>query len=358
MAKPDIQQRRKQILKQRKAEEQREWNRQDAEFLYRDAFRAHREGDLPAADRWLKKTLVLNPDHTAALSLLAEIHAGAGHYEEALAYLRRMQKLVTGAGVLYNIGIVYHGMGQMENAAAAMRDFLGAVKGLREPKWRRMRETAEELCREFQRSQRAEKPAPALPKPAAPIPPPPSPAVEKLPETPKVGVQFLAAAAPDFTHTGTVADYFLRRQWLELRLAQNFEDLLCLPSLQGVDSYLYQQETVRRVLRHFKGRALLADEVGLGKTIEACLVLKEYWMRGLVRKALVLTPPSLVSQWKGELMEKFGLTAVSPDAAAVPRRRGALLEERAARGRLHRRGPAGRECRRYPRRPLGHGDRG
>jgi SNF2 family DNA or RNA helicase len=69
------------------------------------------------------------------------------------------------------------------------------------------------------------------------------------------------------------------------------------------------------VLRHFKGRALLADEVGLGKTIEACLVLKEYWMRGMVRKVLVLTPPSLVSQWKGELAEKFGLEAASPDDA-------------------------------------------
>ena len=128
-------------------------------------------------------------------------------------------------------------------------------------------------------------------------------------------MQFLPAAAPGFANPGTVADYFLRRQWIELRMAQNFEDLLCLPSLQGVDSYVFQQETVRRVLRHLKGRALLADEVGLGKTIEACLVLKEYWMRGLVRKALVLAPPSLVSQWKGELIEKFGLLPASPDTA-------------------------------------------
>ena len=98
-----------------------------------------------------------------------------------------------------------------------------------------------------------------------------------------------------------------------MRLAQSFEDLVCLPSLNGVDSYVYQQETVRKVLRHFKGRALLADEVGLGKTIEACLVLKEYWARGMVRKALVLAPPSLVTQWKGELTEKFGFTPASPD---------------------------------------------
>ena len=40
----------------------------------------------------------------------------------------------------------------------------------------------------------------------------------------------------------------LRRQWIGLRLQQNFEDLLCLPSLHGVDPYIYQQETVRRVL--------------------------------------------------------------------------------------------------------------
>jgi SNF2 family DNA or RNA helicase len=179
-----------------------------------------------------------------------------------------------------------------------------------------LRGSAEAICEEFRRAPRMEKPAPAPPKPAAPGPPMPAPPIpEKPPELPAVGVQFFPAATPGFANPGTVADYFLRRQWIELRLAQNFEDLLCLPSLHGVDAYMYQQETVRRVLRHFKGRALLADEVGLGKTIEACLVLKEYWMRGLVRKALVLTPPSLVSQWKSELMEKFGLVPVSPDAA-------------------------------------------
>ena len=119
--------------------------------------------------------------------------------------------------------------------------------------------------------------------------------------------------------TGALVDYFLRRGLQDLRLAQSFEDLVCLPSLTGVDSYVYQHETVRKVLRHFKGRALLADEVGLGKTIEACLVLKEYWARSMVRKALVLAPPSLVTQWKGELTEKFGFTPASPDGAEFRR---------------------------------------
>jgi SNF2 family DNA or RNA helicase len=316
MAKQDSQLRRKQMLKQRRAEEQREWNREDAGLLFRDAFRAHRDGDLPAAARLLKKALVLDPDHKASLSLLADIHQGAGHHAEALAYLRRLQKIDGGPNVLYNIGFLYNEMEQLENAAGFMREFLAAATGLREPKWRRMRESAEAICEKFRRAPRMEKPAPSPPKPATPSPPPEAPTkAEKPPELPPVGVQFFPAAAPGFANPGTVADYFLRRQWIELRLAQNFEDLLCLPSLHGVDAYVYQQETVRRVLRHFKGRALLADEVGLGKTIEACLVLKEYWMRGLVRKALVLTPPSLVSQWKSELTEKFGLVPVSPDTA-------------------------------------------
>jgi SNF2 family DNA or RNA helicase len=53
------------------------------------------------------------------------------------------------------------------------------------------------------------------------------------------------------------------------------------------------------------GRAILADEVGLGKTIEAGIILKELAVRGLARRALILTPASLVTQWIDELSEKF-----------------------------------------------------
>jgi SNF2 family DNA or RNA helicase len=53
------------------------------------------------------------------------------------------------------------------------------------------------------------------------------------------------------------------------------------------------------------GRAILADEVGLGKTIEAGIVLKELSVRGLARRVLILTPAALVDQWQGELESKF-----------------------------------------------------
>ena len=59
------------------------------------------------------------------------------------------------------------------------------------------------------------------------------------------------------------------------------------------------------------GKAILADEVGLGKTIEAGLILKEYMIRGLVKKVLILVPASLVTQWAFELNTKFLIPAVT-----------------------------------------------
>jgi SNF2 family DNA or RNA helicase len=69
----------------------------------------------------------------------------------------------------------------------------------------------------------------------------------------------------------------------------------------------HQRSGALKILRDLNGTALLADEVGLGKTITAGIVLKECISRGFVKKALILTPPSLVDQWALELREKFEL---------------------------------------------------
>jgi superfamily II DNA or RNA helicase len=97
--------------------------------------------------------------------------------------------------------------------------------------------------------------------------------------------------------------------------AASFQELLGAAGLRGVDSLPYQLETVRRVLRVLRGRALLADEVGLGKTVEALMVLREYQLRGLVRRALILAPPSLTRHWRGELESKAGIEVSSTDDA-------------------------------------------
>ncbi|MFI9566548.1 DEAD/DEAH box helicase [Streptomyces rishiriensis] len=88
-----------------------------------------------------------------------------------------------------------------------------------------------------------------------------------------------------------------------------FDSFLSLPQL-SFTPFGYQVQTAQTVLRRMRGRAILADEVGLGKTIEAGLVLSELRMRGLADRTLVLTPAGLVEQWREELERKFGLPTV------------------------------------------------
>jgi SNF2 family DNA or RNA helicase len=95
--------------------------------------------------------------------------------------------------------------------------------------------------------------------------------------------------------------------------AESFTELLSLARLTGVERHGYQIETVHRVLRTLRGRALLSDEVGLGKTIEALMVLLEYQVRGMASRVLILAPPALVPQWVGELAAKAGIAARTID---------------------------------------------
>ena len=103
----------------------------------------------------------------------------------------------------------------------------------------------------------------------------------------------------------TLREIKLLIDYTHLNIQSSFDELLCLNAIQGVERYWYQIETVKKVLKYFRGRAILSDEVGLGKTIEAGMIIKEYLMRDMVRNVLILTPSSLVSQWKEEMESKF-----------------------------------------------------
>lgn len=92
---------------------------------------------------------------------------------------------------------------------------------------------------------------------------------------------------------------------------ESFDELQCLNYLPHVKPYPHQLQTAERVLNEMHGRAILADEVGLGKTIEAGLIMKEYMVRGLAKKILILVPASLVIQWTKELTQKFGIAAAA-----------------------------------------------
>ncbi len=107
--------------------------------------------------------------------------------------------------------------------------------------------------------------------------------------------------------------YNARNELFKLSLMADYDQLVCLPGLTAIDKHWYQIETARKVLRQLGGRALLADEVGLGKTIEAGLIVSEYLARGMIQSILILTPASLVSQWQLELASKFGISSITTD---------------------------------------------
>jgi SNF2 family DNA or RNA helicase len=140
------------------------------------------------------------------------------------------------------------------------------------------------------------------------------------PERPKIRISALVGSPADLYerfalgNVSGISKYFLAQRASRLSQADHFDSLICMNTLRGVEQYAYQVETVRKVMRSFRGRVLLADEVGLGKTIEAGMVLKEYMLRGMVKKALILTPPALMSQWCDELSSKFDIATISTDS--------------------------------------------
>jgi len=83
-------------------------------------------------------------------------------------------------------------------------------------------------------------------------------------------------------------------------------DLFLSPLVSKVLPLPHQFRVIRRAMQDFPVRMMLADEVGLGKTIEAGLVIKELKLRGMLERVLVLAPKSLLLQWVSEMDTLFG----------------------------------------------------
>jgi superfamily II DNA or RNA helicase len=84
------------------------------------------------------------------------------------------------------------------------------------------------------------------------------------------------------------------------------QDVLLAPIESTVIPLPHQLRALSRAIAKDRVRYLLADEVGLGKTIEAGLILRELKLRGLVKRTLVIAPKGLVSQWVSEMRFHFG----------------------------------------------------
>ncbi|MDI3532850.1 MAG: hypothetical protein PWR28_1195 [Synergistaceae bacterium] len=83
------------------------------------------------------------------------------------------------------------------------------------------------------------------------------------------------------------------------------QDVLLAPIESSVIPLPHQIRALSRAIANDRVRYLLADEVGLGKTIEAGLIMRELKLRGLVKRTLVIAPKGLVSQWVAEMRTHF-----------------------------------------------------
>lgn len=93
------------------------------------------------------------------------------------------------------------------------------------------------------------------------------------------------------------------------------------PYRAGIEVKAYQLEPLRKALLMPRVALFIADDVGLGKTIEAGLILREMLMRQKVRRVVISCPPSVVRQWQEEMESRFGLTFMILDREFIAARR-------------------------------------
>ncbi len=100
--------------------------------------------------------------------------------------------------------------------------------------------------------------------------------------------------------------FFLLDLAQRVSLVSGFQFLISLEDF-NISLFPHQKQAALQILQNMQGSALLADEVGLGKTIIALTVLSELKLRNLVNSVLIIVPSSLVDQWYNELIEKFNM---------------------------------------------------
>src|SRR2546427_704276 len=82
------------------------------------------------------------------------------------------------------------------------------------------------------------------------------------------------------------------------------------PHRAGIQIMSYQLEPLKKALQMPRVNLFIADDVGLGKTIEAGLILREMIMRQKVKRIVIACPASLITQWQSEMEARFGLSFV------------------------------------------------
>jgi len=101
-------------------------------------------------------------------------------------------------------------------------------------------------------------------------------------------------------------EYYLRYVAMLAKIKSETSEGILSKLSSGIIPLPHQLHVLNRAVATNSVRYILADEVGLGKTIEAGLIVKELKARGLIKRVLVVCPTGLVTQWSIEMEEKFG----------------------------------------------------
>jgi superfamily II DNA or RNA helicase len=123
---------------------------------------------------------------------------------------------------------------------------------------------------------------------------------------------------PDPEQPGNHSAALLLRDALRLKLRTGSGPFRSFGNI-AVEPRAYQLVPLLMALRLSTIRLLIADDVGIGKTIEAGLIVRELMDRGEISKLAVLCPPHLVEQWQSELEQRFNLPSVALTSASANR---------------------------------------
>lgn len=115
------------------------------------------------------------------------------------------------------------------------------------------------------------------------------------------------SSALSSAHSSVLSTHHLTYLAAAARVADALtQDVLLAPVESSIIPLPHQIRALSRAISSDRVRYLLADEVGLGKTIEAGLIMRELKLRSLVRRTLVIAPKGLVTQWLAEMRTHFG----------------------------------------------------
>jgi len=113
-----------------------------------------------------------------------------------------------------------------------------------------------------------------------------------------------ADAGPDDART--FAAYLFAQRWAAISSTE--ADLFQSPLRAGILPQTYQLEPLRMALRLPRVNLFIADDVGLGKTIEAGLVMQELLLRNKIDRVVISCPAAVMLQWRDEMSERFGVS--------------------------------------------------